>query len=350
MSDTPVSISLVLGSGGARGLAHVGIIRWLEEHGYRIDSIAGSSIGALVGGIHAMGKMDDFVQWVSAINRVEIFRLLDFSLNAAGLVKGERIIDTLRELTGEKLIEELPIPYTAVASDIVNEKEVWISKGPLFEAIRASMAIPLFFAPAVYQGRQLLDGGVLNPVPIAPTFRDHTQQTIAVNLSGHRRDDISLPPRSREPKAEDSFFTRKVNQFVDSLIKDNRSPGLEGMYDVAAQAIDTMEGTIGRQKLAAYPPDVVVEVPRNLCTILEFDRAQEIIEIGYRLAGEQLRPVQKTSPHALEHHPADRGPAERGPAESSPTDRGPTECGPTERGPTECGPTEADGGKPFIAL
>ena len=137
MTDQAVSISLVLGSGGARGLTHIGIIRWLEDNGYRIDSISGSSIGALVGGIYAMGKLDEFVNWVSAINHSEMFDLLDFTLRSAGIVKGERIIETLRNLTGEKNIEDLPIPFTAVASDIVNEKEVWISSGPLFEAIRA---------------------------------------------------------------------------------------------------------------------------------------------------------------------------------------------------------------------
>ena len=296
MTDQAVSISLVLGSGGARGLTHIGIIRWLEDNGYRIDSISGSSIGALVGGIYAMGKLDEFVNWVSAINHSEMFDLLDFTLRSAGIVKGERIIETLRNLTGEKNIEDLPIPFTAVASDIVNEKEVWISSGPLFEAIRASISIPLLFAPGNYRGLQLLDGGILNPVPIAPTFRDYTEQTIAVNLSGPVDPTVKLPEKVTEEDSEDSFFSRTVSDFVESLRKEAKPSRLEGIYDVAIQAIDTMQGTIGRQKLAAYPPDHVVTVPRSICTIMEFDKARELIDAGYELAGQQLQPA---TPHPV---------------------------------------------------
>ncbi len=285
---TPTSTSLVLGGGGARGLAHIGVIRWLEEHDYRIDSISGCSMGALVGGIYAMGKLDEFTHWVTAISTMDIFRLMDITLGSAGLVKGDRIIETLRQLTGEKRIEELPITFTAVASDIVNEKEVWLSKGPLFDAIRASIAIPLFFKPAMRNGVQLLDGAILNPVPIAPTFRDHTELTIAVNLSGKVDTAWPKPAPPRLDEEEDSFFTRKINQFIDSLRPTVRSGDLVGMYDVAGQAIDTMEGAIARHKLAVYPPDVLIEIPRNLCTVLEFDRAQELIEAGYELAGIQM--------------------------------------------------------------
>ncbi|NND67734.1 MAG: serine protease [Halioglobus sp.] len=285
---TPTSISLVLGGGGARGLAHIGVIRWLEENNYRIDSIAGCSMGALVGGIYAMDKLDEFTQWVTAISTVDIFRLLDVTLGSAGLVKGDRIIETLRELTGEKRIEELPISYTAVASDIVNEKEIWLSRGPLFEAIRASIAIPLFFQPAKLNGVALLDGAILNPVPIAPTFRDHTALTIAVNLSGKADPEWPKPAPPRENEDDDSFFTRRINQFIDSFRPTARSGDLAGMYDVAGQAIDTMEGAIARHKLAVYPPDAVIEIPRNLSSVLEFDRARELIDAGYELAAQQM--------------------------------------------------------------
>ena len=301
-AQPPRHISLVLGGGGARGLAHIGVIRWLEENNYRIDSISGCSMGALVGGIYALGKLEEFTQWVSAIGTVDMFRLLDITLSSAGLVKGDRIIETLRSLTGEELIENLPISYTAVASDIVNEKEVWISRGPLFDAIRASIAIPLFFAPAQYNGLQLVDGAVLNPVPIAPTFRDHTEMTIAVNLSG--KDDPAWPRPKPQNEADEpeSFFTRKVNQFIESVRPTPRSGELDGMYAVAGQAIDTMEGAIARHKLAVYPPDAVIEIPRNLCTMLEFDRAVELIEAGYEIAGAQmaLQPKARRVPSNIE--------------------------------------------------
>jgi NTE family protein len=303
-SPTKTSVSLVLGGGGARGLAHVGVIRWLEQNGYRIDSISGCSIGALVGGIYGLGKLDEFTDWAGAIKAMDIFRLMDISLGSSGLVKGDRIMETLRGLTGEKQIEELPISYTAVASDIVNEREVWLSRGPLFDAIRASIAIPMFFAPAEINGVQLVDGAVLNPVPIAPTFRDHTDLTIAVNLSGKADPAWPKPQPPQENVEEDSFFTRKINQFVDSYRPSVRSGELDGMLDVATQAIDTMEGAIARHKLAVYPPDMIVQIPRNLGAVLEFDRAREFIDAGYELAENQItqqtNSIVKTRPEQSE--------------------------------------------------
>ncbi len=178
------TVSLVLGSGGARGLAHIGVIHWLEENNYKICSIAGSSMGALIGGIYAAGKLDEYEQWVRAITKVDIVTLLDLSWEKSGLVKGDKIINTLIHLVGEQLIEDLPIQYTAVATDFKGEKEIWIKSGRLFDAIRASMSIPLLFTPFKYRGVDLIDGGVLNPVPVAPTIGDETDMTIAVNLGG----------------------------------------------------------------------------------------------------------------------------------------------------------------------
>ncbi len=166
------AVSLVLGSGGARGLAHIGVIHWLEENNYDIRSISGCSMGALIGGIHACGKLDVYEEWVRAISKLDIVRLLDISWGKQGLVEGERIITALKDLVGDRRIEELPIAYTAVASDIKREKEVWLKRGSLFDAIRASISLPLFFTPFEMHGMKLLDGGILNPVPIAPTFEE----------------------------------------------------------------------------------------------------------------------------------------------------------------------------------
>ena len=151
------TVSLVLGSGGARGLAHIGVIRWLEECGYEITSIAGCSIGSVIGGVYAIGKLDEFEKWICAVTKIEIFSLLDVSLAKGGFVKGDKIINVLRELVGEKNIEDLPISYTAVAADIQREKEVWLTKGPLFDAIRASISLPMFFTPFDYDGVKLID-------------------------------------------------------------------------------------------------------------------------------------------------------------------------------------------------
>lgn len=284
------SVSLILGSGGARGLAHIGIIHELEKNGYIIESISGCSMGALIGGIYAIGKLDEFEEWIRALSKQDILSLLDLSLQKGGLIKGDKIIGTLRSLVGETLIENLPIPFTAVAADVQAEKEVWLNKGPLFDAIRASISLPLFFTPFNHNGVLLVDGGVLNPVPIAPAFNDHTDLKIAVNLGGAvvKTKRIELPVESNK---EQSFLHKQVTSFINSLRDESTAAlGVDwGMYDVANQSFDAMQSTIARQKLAAYPPDVLLEIPRNACGTLEFDRADEMIELGRKTAMQQLQ-------------------------------------------------------------
>jgi NTE family protein len=277
----------VLGSGGARGYAHIGVIQWLEENGYRIESIVGSSMGALVGGIHALGKLEQYREWVCTIDKIDVFRLLDFSLGEGGLVKGERLMNALKQFMEDRRIEDLSIRYTAVASDIANEKEVWINRGNIFDAIRASISLPLFFTPYRRNGVYLLDGGILNPVPIAPTFQDDSDRIIAVNLAGTP----SREYRRDEPSTKDSEgdgISAKIQDFIQALRQGGAIRDKLGFYDVIDQAFDAMQGTIARQKIAAYPPDILVELPRNLCGMLEFDRAGELINAGYRAAAEQI--------------------------------------------------------------
>ena len=283
------TISLVLGSGGARGLVHVGIIRWLIEHGYQIKSISGCSIGALIGGVYAAGKLDEFEEWVTSIDQSDMAMMLDFSWQSSGIFKGDKIIETLRGLIGEISIEDLPIPYTAVAANVAEEKEVWLQSGSLFDAIRASISLPLFFTPHVINGEVLIDGGVLNPVPIAPTFSDKTDFTLAVNLGGEPEMlqqeviPVSLPTK-------ESNLHEKVVHFIDNLgssVKSKMSFNFAA-YDIANQAFDAMQSTIARQKLAAYPADITLEIPRNACGTLEFDRSQEMIDRGYHLAQAKL--------------------------------------------------------------
>ncbi|MFA0388630.1 patatin-like phospholipase family protein [Vibrio splendidus] len=283
------TVSLVLGSGGARGLVHVGIIRWLIEHGYQIKSISGCSIGALIGGVYAAGKLDEFEEWVTSIDQSDMAMMLDFSWQSSGIFKGDKIIDTLRGLIGEISIEDLPIPYTAVAANVAEEKEVWLQSGSLFDAIRASISLPLFFTPHVINGEVLIDGGVLNPVPIAPTFSDKTDFTLAVNLGGEPEMlqqeviPVSLPTK-------ESNLHERVVHFIDNLgssVKSKMSFNFAA-YDIANQAFDAMQSTIARQKLAAYPADITLEIPRNACGTLEFDRSQEMIDRGYHLAQAKL--------------------------------------------------------------
>jgi NTE family protein len=185
------------------------------------------------------------------------------------------------------LIEDLPISFTAVATDLRGQKEVWIRSGSLFDAMRASFAVPLFFTPFKYKGVDLVDGGVLNPVPIAPTFADETGITIAVNVNGPTESPTEPIVVSAAPHAPSSPFREKINRFISRLQPSKKSGGSRdwGAYEIALQAFDAMQSTIARQKLAAYPPDTVIDIPRNACKTLEFDRAGELIALGYRKTG-----------------------------------------------------------------
>lgn len=293
MAVSKKTVSLVLGSGGARGLAHIGVIRWLEEHDFEIVSVSGCSIGTVIGGVYAAGKLDEFEAWMRTITKLDIVSLMDFNWGKGGLIKGEKVMNRLGHILGDLKIEDLAIPYTAVAADISNEKEVWLQKGSLLQAIRASISLPLYLMPIEFNGKTLIDGGVLNPVPIAPTFGDHSDITLAVNLAGeltHKLDDfkeVNVDISDSELEEETSFH-RKISDYFGSLTAKTSRIDL-GMYDIANQAFDAMQSTIARQKLAAYPPDVTVEIARDACGTFEFERTAEMIDLGYERAEHALK-------------------------------------------------------------
>lgn len=290
MNASKKTVSLVLGSGGARGLTHIGAIHWLEENGFEITSISGCSMGALVGGIYAAGKLDEFEHWVRAIDKMSILSLLDISWRSSGLVKGDKIIETLVELVGRRKIEELAIPFTAVAANLDSGKEVWFQSGSLFDAIRASISIPFFFTAFDYNGQNLVDGGVLNPVPIAPTFSDPSDITIAINLGGVPEKLEGFNTNKTEPdNAFDDIRDKITNFFSDFSSGDIEKTQKElGVFEVGMRSFDAMQNTIARQKLAAYPPDEELIIPLNLCDTLDFHLAEQLIEFGYKRAESQL--------------------------------------------------------------
>jgi NTE family protein len=286
------SVSLVLGSGAARGLAHIGVIDWLLEHDYRIASVAGASMGALVGGIYAAGKLDSYRNWVVALERTDVLRYLDLAFSSEGLIKGDRLIDTLRTMVGEHAIEDLPISYTAVATDLARQREVWLTEGPLFDAIRASMAIPTIFTPHTCRGIRLLDGGMLNPVPIAPTFKDMTDMTVAVNLNAPRSDRWAAAAAVKEkPRKDTEGYRRIINEFLDRFQGDEppRHAGELNLLELLSNSFETMQAAISNAKLASYPPDVLINIPRDACKAYEFDRAAELIDMGYDVAADAMR-------------------------------------------------------------
>jgi len=317
------TISLVLGSGGARGYAHIGVIEELLAQGYEIRSISGASMGALIGGVYAAGKLDGYRDWVRELQRFDVLRMLDWTFSGGGLIKGDRIVDKLRELIGEMNIEDLPIAYTAVAVDLQAQREVWFSRGSLFDAIRASIAIPTVFRPHRYEGRMLVDGGLLNPVPITPTLRDLTDCTIAVDLNAPAETpeviaaDAPIDPAQIEPASEGVpvvadaphaesgeqpsalGYRQKITELLGGLLekRDKKDePADAGLLETFARSLDVVQATITRFKLAAQPPDLLVPIPRNAAAFYEFHRAHELIELGrvrMRLALQDFKPGHK---------------------------------------------------------
>ena len=295
--------ALALGSGGARGYAHIGVIDELRSRGYDIVGVAGSSMGALVGGLHAAGKLDEFAEWARSLTQRAVLRLLDPKISAAGVLRAEKILDAVRDILGEVTIEELPIPYTAVTTDLLTGKSVWLQRGPVDAAIRASIAIPGVITPHLLDGRLLADGGILDPLPMAPIAAVNADLTIAVSLSGSEPDGRD-GPAGTGPQAAAEWLSRvwrsttalfdataaKPDDSEDELVDASEEASIPrlGSFEVMNRTIDIAQAALARHTLAAYPPDVLIEVPRTACRSLEFYRAEEIIDVGRQLAARVL--------------------------------------------------------------
>jgi NTE family protein len=277
-------VALALGAGGAKGLAHIGAIEELQAQGFQITAIAGCSMGALIGGIHAMGKLDIYRDWVCSLDKFDVLKLVDwsFSFSGGGLIKGEKLIGTLLDLIGDTRIEELPIAFTAVATDIEREREVWLTRGSLFDAVRASIAIPTLFRPHSIDGRLLVDGALLNPVPVTPLIRDPADYVIAVSIDGPA--DTNTPI---EISASDTPPKRGIGRLLSRLLpggSDTKSADAKtqehGALELLVQSMDLMQANLSRLRLAAYQPDLQVQLARNVSSAYEFYRAKELIELG----------------------------------------------------------------------
>ncbi len=336
--SAPTRVALALGSGGARGYAHIGVIEALRARGYDIVGISGSSMGAVVGGLQAAGHLDEFTEWAKSLTQRTILRLLDPSITAAGVLRAEKILDAVRDIVGPITIEELPVPYTAVATDLLAGKSVWFQRGPVDEAIRASIAIPGVIAPRAIGGRLLADGGILDPLPMAPLSAVNADLTIAVSLTGSE----AIASRDAEPGATAEWLGRMLRgtsalldtaaarslldrptaravlsrfggsgepesggSSVDSEVErpdtdadedhdDAAAPGVPklGSFDVMNRTIDIAQSALARHTLATYPPDLLIEVPRSTCRSLEFHRAAEVIAVGRALAEKALHRLE----------------------------------------------------------
>lgn len=296
--NTGKRIALVLGAGGARGLAHIGVIEVLLERGHEIVAVAGSSMGALVGGIYAAGRLPEYKRWASALQRSDVVRLLDFAFGHPGLFKGDRVIAVLRDLVGAHNIEDLPIPFTAVATDVQRQREVWIQRGPLFDAIHASIAIPMVFTPYRMNGRELVDGGLLSPMPMAATRMHPADWVVAVDLNAQVLHADAAPAAAvavRSQGANTEGLRERIGSFLDELVEKRRKQAASqpGIVDLMSQALDTMQAQIARMQLALDPPDVLVRVPGDACSFYEFWRAEEMIQVGRRAAEHALEAMSR---------------------------------------------------------
>ena len=293
MIATKKTVSLVLGSGGARGYAHIGVIEELLEHDYEIKSIAGSSMGALIGALYACGKLEVFKEWVLALDLLDVAKLVDFSFTGTGIIQGDKVFAVIEEMIGDVMIEDLPIPFTAVATDLIKQKEVWIQEGRLIDAIRASIAIPTVFTPKKIGERYLIDGGVINPMPIAPTVADDTDITIAVNLSTKVTKDykIHIPKREREKESEIQEIFFEMAQKAEQLFSREKKSTFDemGMFDIMGRTIDIMQNAVLDCKMAGYSPDIIIGIPNDACGFYEFNKAYEMIELGRMLAKEHFK-------------------------------------------------------------
>jgi NTE family protein len=334
-------VALVLGSGGARGYAHIGVIEEIERRGYDIACVAGCSMGAVIGGIYAAGKLDEYRNWIESLDYLDVLRLVDVSFRL-GAIRGDKVFGQIRKIVGEINIEQLRIPYTAVAADLTNQQEIWFQEGCLHQAMRASAAIPSLFTPVMQGNRMLVDGGILNPLPIVPVVSSHCDLIIAVNLNATNQKQYQLPvierpaafkmrfdallsslgsrlPFRRKPAEELIRIEKEIVAeglappspwLADSADPENQQPaaaperegapksatgsfiidnvGPASLLDLINQSFEVMQTSLAQYKIAGYPPDVLINVPKRVCRFFEFYKAPELIALGREIARDTL--------------------------------------------------------------
>jgi len=288
MADAPVRLGLALGGGAARGWAHVGVIRALEEHNIKPDLVSGTSIGALVGAALASQELDRLESWLYRLRVVDVISLMDPTF-AGGLLKGERLMAFFAKSFPDRNIETLSLPFGAVATDLHTGAEVWLREGSTAEAVRASIALPGLFTPAIVAGRTLVDGGLVNPVPVSLARAMGADVVLAVDLNTglvgrHLRAATTFQTKVAEPDPVGQAWLGDLPQLISSRLKNllrSDSPTIPSLFDVIASSINIMQVRITRARLAGDPPDVVVSPKLPHLGLMEFHRAAEAIEEGY---------------------------------------------------------------------
>ena len=277
------AVSLVLSSGGARGYAHIGVIEALLQHGFRINSVTGSSMGAVVGGVYAAGGLEQFKTWACGLERTDVFKLYDFVFSSQGFLRGERVFKEIQEFVPDCQIEDLPIPFKAIATNMTAQNEMVFSSGSLYNALKASSASPAVVKPAEMGDLELLDGGILSPLPINFSPKNLGEIIVAVDVNANIPYDESL--KTQQEIAEDT----KINLHLEKLTKmwfgknghdNNASKKKLGFFDLTMKSIDMMQDRIAQHILEQHPPDILVQVSRNACSTFDYYKAQKLIDEG----------------------------------------------------------------------
>jgi NTE family protein len=275
------NVALVLSSGGSRGLAHIGVINELGKQGFQISSVSGSSIGAVIGGLYAMGKIQEYTEWVSSFNKRDVWGFMDFTLTTHGLLKGERVFDEMKTFIPDMNIEDMPIPFAAVATDILHEKEVVFTKGSFYEAARASVAIPAVFTPVKYADTILVDGGVLNPIPIEYVTRKNGDLLIVVNLYGDKKPNIP-----KETNTNNGYLNGLLNAILNLISTGDKHSA--GYYSLLSGTTSAMTHRIAKMSIQQHKPDIIINIPSDSANTFDFYRAKELIQLGESAAKEAI--------------------------------------------------------------
>lgn len=269
------NIALVLSSGGARGVAHIAVIEELLNSGHQITSIAGSSMGAVVGGIHAAGKLPEFRQWLSDLDYWDVFNLLDFSISSKGLIRGEKVFKQIDPYIPKVNIEDLPIPFIAVAADIVNKKQVVYDSGDLKEAIRASVSIPTVLHPIKNADQIIVDGGVVNPIPVDLVKRIAGDKLVVVDVNANVP---YVKPKVKE--REKTFIKNLLNRYSkwrkDEADKENNL----GIFGMINESFDLTQETLSKLMLEQHKPDLRIDISRKVCDTMDFHKTPEILALA----------------------------------------------------------------------
>ncbi len=274
-------IALVLSGGGARGIAHIGAIEELEKRGFKISSISGTSMGAVVGGVYASGRLQAYKNWLYTLDKMKLFSLIDFSFSTEGLVKGDKLLTKMKDFITDENIESLSLPYAAVAADIINKREVVFTKGNVFDAIRASIAIPTVFTPVKTEHGLLVDGGVINNIPIEYVKRKTNDLLVVVNVNAdipYEKPEVT----KKEVVTEQSVYQKRMKEFYSHLQKLNPLSSEEklGYFNLINKTISLMMFHIAKVSLEKNPPDILIEVSADCCGAFDFYRAEEMVQTG----------------------------------------------------------------------